>query len=182
MRWVWAVASAAALVSVSNPALSEQRNRPRPAQTTPSPLVGALEGCRKITNPTQRLACYDNASGALVQAARTGQVRIVDRAQIQQAKRSLFGFSMPRLSIFSGDPNDDTTDKLETTIASVTRLNSGKYRMVIAEGNAVWETTEDRLTLDAPRKGQKIVILRGALGNYFLQINGQVGIRGRRVG
>ena len=93
----------------------------------------------------------------------------------------VFGFSMPKLSLFSGDSDDDTADKLETTIKSVDQLNNGHYRIVLTEGDAVWETSEDKLSLDAPKRGQKITILRGALGNYFLRINGQLGIRGRRI-
>lgn len=155
---------------------------PKAAPPARSPLVSALERCRTISDPAQRLACFDSAAGSLVQAANTGQVTVVDRAQIQQAKRTLFGFNMPRISIFSGNAGDDTGDKLETTIKAVTQLNSGRFRMVLAEGDAVWETTEQPPTwFDDPRKGQKITILRGALGNYFLRINGQNGVRGRRI-
>ena len=62
-------------------------------------------------------------------------------------------------------------------------LNNGYYpHQSIAENGAVWETSESSISFDPPRPGQKIAILRGPLGSYFLRINGQVGVEGRRVG
>jgi hypothetical protein len=130
----------------------------------------------------QRLACYDSSASALVQATTTGQVSVVDRGELRQARRSLFGFSMPKLPFFAGDTTaDEAMNKLDSTITKVMPLNNGHFRMVIADGNAVWETTETNVSFWEPRPGQKITILRGPLGSYFLQINGQVGVRGHRV-
>ena len=50
-----------------------------------------------------------------------------------------------------------------------------------AAEDAVWMTSESKINFDPPRKGQKITILAGPLGSYFLRINGQNGIRGRRI-
>lgn len=152
-------------------------------KTPPSPLVTAIDRCRQITDPMQRLACYDSAAGALVQAANTGTVAVVDQNEIRQARHSLFGFSLPKIPFFSGDSTTDEAQRqLDSTITSVRALNNGYYRVVIADNNAVWETTDSTISFDPPRPGQKISILRGKLGNYFLRINGQLGVRGRRVG
>jgi hypothetical protein len=64
----------------------------------------------------------------------------------------------------------------------VTALSNGYYQLVIADNNAVWVTTDDSISFYPPKPGQKIEIVRGAFGNYFLRINGQVGVRGKRVG
>ena len=150
---------------------------------TPSPLVIAIEACRKIADPTQRLACYDRAAPALVDAARTGEVRVVDRGQVRQVRRSLFGYSMPKLPFFSGDDSaTDTPDELATTIKSVRDIGYGKYRIVLTEGDAVWETTEASISVSEPKAGQKISIRRGPMGSYFVRINGQRSVKGRRVG
>jgi hypothetical protein len=61
-------------------------------------------------------------------------------------------------------------------------LSNGYYQIVIADNGAVWMTTDSNISFDPPRPGQKVEIVRGALGNYFLRINGQVGVRGKRVG
>ena len=149
----------------------------------PSPLVTAIDRCRQITDPTQRLACYDSAANALVTAANSGAVAIVDQNEVRKVRHSLFGFSLPKIPFFSGDKTaNEAQDKLDSTITSVHQLNNGYWRIVIADNNAVWETTDSSISFDDPRPGQKITIVRGALGNYFLRINGQNGVRGRRVG
>jgi hypothetical protein len=152
-------------------------------QPAPSPLVSAIDRCRQMTDATQRLACYDSAAAALVKATTAGDVSVVDRSEVRRVRRSLFGFSMPRLPFFSGDTTaDETQNRLESTITSVQALNNGYFRIVIADNKAVWETTDSNISFDPPRPGQKITILRGPLGSYFLRINGQVGVRGKRVG
>lgn len=151
-------------------------------KTPASPLVTAIDRCRQMTDPAQRLACYDSAANALVQAANAGTVAVVDQKEIREARRSLFGFTLPKIPFFSGDSTaDEAQRQLDTTITSVRPLNNGYYRIVIADHNAVWETTESNISFDPPRPGQKISILRQPLGSYFLRINGQVGVRGRRV-
>lgn len=168
---------AAICVAGAAPAMAKEKAKP-----APSPLMTALDRCRHITDALQRLACYDSAAGALVQATGSGEVTLVDRGQLRQARRSLFGFSMPKLPFFSGDTTaSEEMDKLDTTIKSVKALNNGYFEMVIADGNAVWMTTETNVSFDDPKPGQKITILRGPLGSYFLRINGQNGVRGRRV-
>jgi hypothetical protein len=148
-----------------------------------SPLVTALDQCRTIPDPTQRLACYDKAAGSLVAAARSGQVSVVDRGELRQARRSLFGFSMPKLPFFAGDESqNDVANEIETTIKSAGSIGYGKFRIIITEGNAVWETTEAAIGMRDPKSGQKVTIRRGPMGSYFIRINGQRGVKGRRVG
>jgi len=170
----------AASISMAVPAFAKDKGKKASA---PSPLVTAIDRCRQMTDPTQRLACYDSAASALVTAANSGAVTVVDQNDIRQARRSLFGFNLPRIPFFGGDDTaDEAARQLDSTITSVQALNNGYFRITIADNNAVWETNETNISFDAPRKGQKITIVRGALGNYFLRINGQIGVRGRRVG
>lgn len=174
----WAVAASVAAAVATAPASAKGKEKP-----TPSPLVAAIDRCRQIGDSTQRLACYDTAAGALVQAANTGSVAIVDQGEIRKARRSLFGFTLPKIPFFSGDGTaEEAQRQLDSTITSVRPLNNGYFRIVIADNNAVWETTDSNISFDPPRAGQKISILRGPLGSYFLRIDGQVGVRGRRVG
>jgi hypothetical protein len=167
----------AAIAGIAAPVVAKDKPVP------PSPLVAAIDRCRQITDPTQRLACYDSAASALVTASNTGAVAIVDQNEVRKARHSLFGFNMPKIPFFSGDTTaGEAQSKLDSTIKSVSALRNGYYRIVINDNNAIWETTDDSINFDEPRPGQKITIVRGALGNYFLRINGQNGVRGRRVG
>jgi hypothetical protein len=170
----------AALCAVSSSALA--KDKPRPG-SGPSPLVAAIDRCRQMTDPAQRLACYDSAANALVTAANSGAVAVVDQNEIRKARHSLFGFTLPKIPFFAGDKTaDEVQRQLDSTVTSVRALNNGYFRIVIADNNAVWETTDSNISFDPPRPGQKITIIRGPLGSYFLRINGQVGVRGRRVG
>ena len=173
----------AALAAVPVTAASAQGgNQAATATGANNPLVKALEACRQIPDAAQRVACYDAASSALVNATTTGQVRVVDQNEVRRARRSLFGFSLPRLPWFSGDDSQNEPDqRLDSTIKSAWLLtNVGRYRIVLAD-NAVWETTESKVNWIAPRPGQKITILKGLMGNYFIKVDGQVGVRGRRI-
>ncbi len=148
-----------------------------------SPLVNQLQACRAIADPAERLACYDKQAGALLDATSKGDVAIVDKSEVRQARKSLFGFAMPKIPFFSGDDSADAvSDTLESTVKSASAIGYGKYRVVIAEGNAVWETTESYGTMRDPRAGDKIVIKRGPLGSYLLRIGSNRGVKGKRVG
>ena len=165
-----------ALAALSVPAIAK-------APPKQSPLVNALQACQAIADPAQRLACYDKQAGALLVATSKGDVAVVDKSEVRKARKSLFGFGMPKIPFFSGDDTADVaTESLESTIKSASGIGYGKFRMVIAEGNAVWETTESYGTMREPRAGDKIVIKRGPLGSYMLRIGSNRGVKGRRVG
>jgi len=154
---------------------------PKPAVAT-SPLVRALDACRQIAEDAQRLACFDKASAALIGAAASGEVSVVDRAELRQARRALFGFTMPKLPFFAGDRSaEDQKDEIDSTIKSAKQIGYERYQIVLSDG-AIWETSQTPLSFSEPRKGQKIHIKRGPLGSYFLEVDGQVAVKGRRVG
>ncbi len=172
-----AAAIAVIMIAAAAPALAQKEVRPQ------SPLISALGQCRAIADSTKRLACYDGASARLVGAATSGEVTVVDRSELRQARRSLFGFNMPKLPFFGGDTSAESdTGTLETTaIEARSSGNGGRFLMKLAEGNAWWEITETYVNFDPPRKGSKVVIKRGPMGSYFVRIDGQRGVRGRRV-
>ena len=162
----------------ASPAIAVQKGKP----AATSPLVAALDACRKIADGAQRLDCYDRASAALVGATASGEVSVVDRGQMRQARRALFGYSMPKLPFFSGDRSgEDDKGEINSTIKSSRPIGYERFQIVLADG-AVWETTQTYLSFSEPRKGQKIHIKRGPLGVYYLTVDGQVAVKGRRVG
>ena len=72
-------------------------------------------------------------------------------------------------------------DEITATVASASALGYGKYRVRIEDG-AIWETTEGWPTLREPRRGDTVVIKRGSLGSYLMKIDGQRGLKAKRVG
>jgi hypothetical protein len=163
----------AALAPASAPA------KPKAQDARSNALIQALSACRGVADEKARLACYDQASARLASAVEKKELVVLDQQEIRETRRSLFGFSVPNIPLFRGEGGGDNGE-LETVIAGAASLGGGKWRIRLEDG-AIWDTNETRLGLSDPRPGQKIVIKRGTLGNYFLRINGQSGIRGRRV-
>ena len=164
------------LLSSAPAALAAQDTVPRPRH------LEAIGACRSISADPERLACFDREAAALVAATRSGQLSVVDRADMKAARRSLFGFQLPKVPFFAGDKSvDDSPDQIETKIVSAQEVARGRYRMTLADQGAVWENTDSPMRLSAPRAGDTIVIKKGSLGSYFLRIDGQVGVKGRRI-
>lgn len=138
--------------------------------------------CRAITAADARLECFDKAAAALDTAIATKEIAIVDRQEVRKAQRSLFGFTIPRIALFGGgddkEPREEFTE-INTTITSVTPIANGRVQLKLAEGDAVWATTEPMAF--PPKIGRKVRIRRGALGNYFIAVDGERSVRGMRV-
>jgi hypothetical protein len=95
----------------------------------------------RATTPP-RLRCYDQTAAALTEAAASGKVVLVDQEDVRKTRRSLFGFSLPKIPFFSGDSSaDEAQEELTAKIASASSIGNGKYRMRLEDG-AVWDTTE----------------------------------------
>ena len=146
-----------------------------------SRVLLSFSQCRAITDPTQRLDCFDKAAGALEQAVKANDVRIVDRGDIRKARRSLFGFTLPRIGLFGRDDDDKEPpfSEINTTVASSRQIANGRVEIRLADDSgAVWQTTES-LTFP-PKTGAKVRIRQATLGSYFMQIDGK-SVRGMRV-
>jgi len=146
-------------------------------------VIQSLTRCRTIALPAASLECFEKATAELETAVATKVVIILDRGDIQTARRSLFGFTLPRIGLFRGGADGDTAEQefeeLSTTIASVRSLANGRMELRLAEGDAVWVTT-DPMNFP-PTPGKKLRIRKGALGNYFIAIDGLRSVRGMRV-
>ena len=161
---------------IASPASAEDRQQP-------SPLINALAACRTISDGAARLACYDRASDALTGAAARGDIAVVDREQVRNVRRSLFGFAIPKFPFFSGrkDAKEEEEQKeITSTVQAFRSIGNNRYRVVIADNNAIWETTESMALRDA-KTGEKVTITAGSIGSYFMQIGKQRWVRARRV-
>lgn len=180
LRSAAAGCAALAAVTIAAPPLAA-----RDAEPGESAYIKSLRECQAKTDPGERLACYDTAVAAMVAASSEGEVQVVGREEVRQTRRKLFGFSLPDLGIFGGrkdgaerEETEDVTS-LQTTIAGV-RMVGSKLVITTAEG-AQWQLDEMPARLMKPKVGQPLEIRAGALSSYFLRINGQNGVKGRRV-
>ena len=138
-----------------------------------------LSDCRAIVEPDQRLACYDREVGAVVAASEQGDVRIIDREDVRQTKRRLFGFTIPD-NLFGGRDDDEKLDTLQTTITQVRPSGRRGYLITTAEGS-VWRISSAPMRLAPPKAGQSVEFKSAAMGSYFIRVNGQLGVKGVRV-
>jgi hypothetical protein len=145
-------------------------------------VVRALSDCRKITEDSARLACFDKAAGALDQAESQGQVVVIDQAQVATVRRQAFGFSMPSLNIFakSAPKSGEGVDHLHLVVAHARRDGDGHWVFTSDDG-AVWRQTDESEFAVDPAKGSKLFVESGALGSYFCKIDSQPRVRCARV-
>lgn len=153
--------------------------RSTPSTGTPQ-TVQQLIACRSIIDSGQRLACYDRQSEALSSALAKKEVVVIDKAHATAAKKSLFGFSIPNFGgLFGG--NEDEVKEISSTVTRVSQDSYGAYVVTLADGSTWYQQDDATLGL-GPEKGDKIVVRRGTFGAFYLSVNGQPGIRVKRIG
>lgn len=155
-----------------------------PADQARPATYEALVRCRAISEAAARLQCFDAAVAALQAATERRELVVVDRAQVREGRRRLFGLSLPRLPIFGGgdDDNDneaDRVDHVEGVIASASRNANNQWIIRLQDG-AVWTQIDGYTLGDSPRSGMPVLINRAAMGSFMMRVNGQPGIRVRR--
>ena len=153
----------------------------KPAKVQQRPeAFDALVRCRAIADAGPRLQCFDTAAAALEQAADSRELVVVDRKQVREAKRNLFGLDIPNLNPFSGDDDEeaDEVKSVEGVVASSYRDGDGKWVVKLEDG-ATWAQTDDKPLL-RPRAGDKVKIVRAAMGSYMMRVASQPGVRVKR--
>jgi hypothetical protein len=152
------------------------------AQDRPPERAGALKAvvdCRAIQEPTARLACYDAATAALDAAEAKGDVVVVDRAQVREARRAAFGFNFQMPSFMTRGEQVEELDRIEGTIGSARQDPYGKWTIKLADG-AVWKQIDTEKLRKKPEPGTKVEIRTASLGSYFLKVEGLGSIRAKR--
>ena len=159
---------------------------PAVAQDASQRILDTFGACRSVQGTDARLACFEQAYDGFAAQVKTKAVRVIDKKEIATTKRSLFGFSLPKIALFGGGTdggktNDDEPEftQIDSTVASVRPIASGRIEFSLAEqGGAVWHSTDP--VPFPPKVGDKIHIKRGALGNYFISSGGSR-FRGSRM-
>lgn len=170
-----AILIALATSSGSSAALGQDRALTRPEQ------LSALMACRSQTDPAQRLACFDAAAASLDQAERQGEVIVVDRQQVTEARRQLFGFDLPSMpTLFERGDRAPALNAVETTLTRATPVGNGLWVFTLGDGS-VWRQVNMEATRFSERPGQPVRVRRAAIGSYLLTIGNGRAVRVRRV-
>lgn len=142
--------------------------------------------CRSIAAAQPRADCFDAAAQALEKAVAAKEITIVSRQDVRTARRSLFGFTLPHIGLFGSGQDDHGPEdqepefrQLDTTIVSSRAAANGRVELQVAEGNALWVTTDPMPF--PPKPGRKVRIRKGTMGNYFIAVEGERSVRGMRL-
>lgn len=166
-------------------AVAADRQQPRPE------IFNNLLKCRDIKEDSARLACFDQQVATIESAAQRDEVVVLDKTELNKTRRTLFGFSFPKLPFLGGGDDDaakadkkaadaeDGVDRIEATIASVKSLDHGKWLIKLDDG-AEWTTTE-AVTFREPKPGMTIEIKRASMGSFVAKIAGRP-VRVKRIG
>ena len=171
-----AVALAAATLGFATPSAAA-----KPAGPDRAAILQTLLDCRAKTDPQVRLACFDAAAAQFDTAATKGDVVVVDREQIRSMKRQAFGLSLPSLSMLTpgGATKDEVDERLEVLLDQVQVGQDGHMLFTFDDG-AVWRQFDQSELWPKPKKGMKGVVTRGAVGSFFLSLDGKPGVRVQR--
>lgn len=148
-----------------------------------SSLLTALAECRALGDAGSRLACFDRTADALDAAERQGDLVVVERQQIREARRQLFGFSAPALpSIFSrsGDTEGEAdVDSIETSLLGASQDREGKWTFRLADGSE-WRQIDSAPVRFTNRSGTEVRVRRAALGSFLLTAGKSRAVRVKR--
>lgn len=173
MRIHWLVAGAVAMTVTSG--VTAKAVPP----TAPPAAVQSLLSCRSIADSQQRLACYDKAAQGFAEAVTKREVVVIDKVRANEARRSLFGFAVPNFGALFGGGGDEIS-QIEGVVQSAVDSGAG-WTITLADGST-WMQTDDTPIALEPRRGDKVLVKRGALGSYFLKLGSQPSFKARRIG
>jgi hypothetical protein len=176
MRQLWHIGLIGALSLTGSAAIGkdDKLTEARP------PIFEELVNCRAVADPTERLACYDAKVAAMDEAEKKDELVLADKASMKEARRGLFGFSIPKLKIFGNDGKEVEKFELVAKIDSAYQASPGKWTILLDDG-ARWVQIDSQVMRKNPERGNEIKIREAAMGSYFANINGQRAIRMRRV-
>ncbi len=149
-----------------------------PAQERSGTLARLVE-CRAVADNAARLACYDAAAGALDSAERQGDVVVMDRAQIAETRREMFGFNMPSLPRLFGPAGESEITSIETTLRTATRGRDDRWVFQLEDGS-VWTQIDTAAVHITNRAGRPVRVRKAALGTFFLTVGDSRAVRVRR--
>ena len=115
-----------------------------------------LSGCKEISEPSARLACYDSLAGGVVEESHD--------TRIQRQTRQ-FGLS---------EQQKAPEERKEVERISAKILSAGGRRVTLDNG-MVWKVTDGEDLLGWVREGQMATIRKGLFSGYRMTVDGVTG-------
>ena len=150
------------------------------ATTEPRPAaVARLYECQSVVESDARAHCYDQAVESLKVAEREGTVVIVERERILEARRALFGFTLPAFPSLMGGGATEQMDAIETTLNRASFVNGAGWTFQLSDGST-WRQIDDFPLQFRPVEGMPVRVRRAAMGSYFLKVANNPAVRAKR--
>jgi hypothetical protein len=115
----------------------------------------------------------------MAEAQSKGDLLTLDREQRRTVRRQAFGLSLPALDLFNKGEKPEEVNRITAKVAVASQNPYGKWTIRLDDG-AVWRQIDDNEPVSEPRKGSSVVIKKGVLGSFFIDIDGQPGFRAHR--
>ncbi|AYG95819.1 hypothetical protein D8I30_12020 [Brevundimonas naejangsanensis] len=158
------------LLSVSGHAFAQDKKAP----------FEEMAACQEITPNEARLACFDFTLARVLQARENGDLSVIDRAQVQEARRQLFGFStVPLPALFGKNEPSEQIEAISTTLDRAVRDNQGRWLFHLTDGSQ-WRQVDNETYHLRPVQGDEVRVRRATLGSYFLNLASNRAVRVRR--
>lgn len=160
---------------------------PPATAASPPPILQKVIACRAIGDATARLACFDSSVAALGSLQASGDVVVMDRNQIQQTRKSLFGLTLPQFALFGAHDGGshavrDNNDVKEITgsVRTASKSAGGDWIVVLEDG-ARWQQVDSTALGRLPKPGSVVLIRKAVFNSYKMQIDRGVFFGVRRV-
>lgn len=157
---------------------SDAKTESHDSQAAP---IKELARCRTLPDDSQRLACYDQAAAILLTAEQKADIVVVDRQDVENARRSLFGFNLPDIALFRRHgAKIEPLEHLDGALAAASSDASGQWTFRLQDGS-VWRQIDTNELNRSPKYGDAVLVKRAAFGSFMLSVDKAPGVRVRRV-
>ncbi len=146
---------------------------------TPPAVFQQVIDCRTVGGPAARLACYDRTVDAMAVASEKKELFVADKAEVQETRKGLFGFSLPKIKIFGNDDETGGVDEIDTTVRQYATDRRGRLILLLEDG-ARWQQIDNESVIP-PKAGDPIHIGKASLGSYLAKIKSGRAFRIQRL-
>lgn len=169
-----ALAGLVVLAAFASPADAQHRAPGR------AEVIQKLAACGSAADDAAQLACYRQATAAILKAEADGEIVIVDRQDAREVRREAFGLSLPSLSLFDRGESEEALSTFVGQVRAARQDPAGRW-VVQLDSGATWTQVETLPLRSTPKPGMPVTISKAALGSYKMKIGDQHAVRARRV-
>lgn len=148
------------------------------AQEAAPDATAKLLECRSIAEESLRLACYDSTVAAFAAARAGGELVVLDRQEVEQARRRTFGLDIDILNPFDRTERPAALQSITSAVTSARQVSGGKWLVSLADGSTWLQI--DTETVHIGRTPTEARVRRAALGSYLMSVDGARSMRVKR--